>query len=458
MPACCSLWGAYFSHLASRPRPSQSRNKIAEGRGNMAQANGMSSPTFCTMGGMAHDSNMHGHRTLHDHSSIMPAMPVILPDDETDGGNASKGEHRGTDSHNHHGHHNHESHTPDHNQHSSSSSHSHSMPNMMSRGTTMYMDGFHTALFPLSQSSPPPCLNLFHPSWTLNTPGRFVFAMVCITLLGILVEACGVWRVNCLRKGRSHRREMKLKRLREWEEHQRRQQNVNMQWQQLEFLQESQRSAASDISDVSVEAAVSATAVSSMNRYICPAIVRRAWRQIVPQCIRNVCAKVCCCFTRTNIHGIETARRYELAAGFLHASRALLGYLLMLAVMTYAVEFLLSAVVGMVLGRYWFVDMESGGAGGGVVGGAVGVGGGIGGMGLGDCDGGRPSGVGLGMTEFQGHDGTWGGGDPCCGIDDDDDDDDKDHDVNESSSPLLSPLLRSNVGVTRRNGVSDIPT
>ena len=42
----------------------------------------------------------------------------------------------------------------------------------------------------------------------------------------------------------------------------------------------------------------------------------------------------------------------DLIAAALHASRILLGYLLMLAVMSYAVEFLISAVFGVVLGRY----------------------------------------------------------------------------------------------------------
>ena len=61
--------------------------------------------------------------------------------------------------------------------------------------------GFHAALFHSTPQNPPPCLNFLHPSWTLHTPSKFVFAMVCVTLMGMFVEAVGVWRVKCLRKG-----------------------------------------------------------------------------------------------------------------------------------------------------------------------------------------------------------------------------------------------------------------
>ena len=54
---------------------------------------------------------------------------------------------------------NHEDHSSmNHHDHSSH----HSMP-MMSQGTVMYMDGFHSALFHNSET-PPPCLNFLHPS------------------------------------------------------------------------------------------------------------------------------------------------------------------------------------------------------------------------------------------------------------------------------------------------------
>ncbi len=62
---------------------------------------------------------------------------------------------------------NHEDHSNMHHQDHSSSSHS--MP-MMSQGTVMYMDGFHSALFHNSQT-PPPCLNFLHPTV------RYIFSM-----------------------------------------------------------------------------------------------------------------------------------------------------------------------------------------------------------------------------------------------------------------------------------------
>ena len=337
----------------------------------------------------------------------------------------------------------------------------HSSHNNMNMGTVMYMDGFHSALFPPSNSSPPPCLNLFHPTWTLHTQSRFIFAMIFITGLGMLVEVCGVWRVKCLRKGKNIRREMKEKRMQAWQEHQQHVQSQNsLQGSQLEFRRQ-QMGGVSDISDVSSHGnnnimeppsnnTAANTHTAATNTIICPAIIRRVWR-IVPKCLRESSI-----FTTTNPKTI--ARRFDLAAATLHLSRAWLGYLLMLAVMSYAVEFLISACIGMVLGRYWFVDSGDGtfSGGGGMYTGAIGVGGGIGGMGLGE--GGRQNSGqgGVYMMDFQANnnDATWGGGDPCCGIEDDEDE----NNHNDMREPLL---LGNNVGrVTRRSGglqTDDIP-
>jgi hypothetical protein len=221
-------------------------------------------------------------------------------------------------------------------------------------GTIMFMDGFHWALFPPSDSNPPPCLNLFYPSWTLHTPSRFVFAMTSVTSIGMLVEACGVWRARCLRKGRARR---------------------------------------------AAEHALVVVPGSSSSR-------RAAFR----------------------------ARRWDLLAALLHASRVWLGYLLMLAVMSYAVELLLSATLGVVLGRYCFMDADGGGA--------VGVAnGGIGGMGHGD-----DGDVVDAMVAQRGNDDeTWGGGgDPCC---------DHDDDVDFREPLLSSSISLGNGGVTRRSVV-----
>lgn len=444
----------------------------------------MSSSSFCTMGGMGmSDMNHMMHRRKLSESNVSndsnSKWPVILPGDD-DATNADGDEHdkhtHGTmhngdededkmDGHQHDHQMDHDMNHDKHSGHNNMDHSSHNMP-MMSQGTAMYMDGFHSALFSSSSQPPPPCLNLFHPSWTLHTPTKFVFAMIFVTLLGMLVEACGVWRVKCLRRGRSVRREMRLNRLREWEERQ----NRDMQGQQLEFRRQSQprgvQHGVSDISDVSSTEGgrpsppTTTATTSSMKSICCPAIIRRMWRTAVPKCIQNSCART---FITKNV------KRYDIAAAALHASRAWLGYLLMLAVMTYSVEFLLSAVLGMVLGRYWFVDMEgsndnniaAAGAGGGVMNGAIGVGGGIGGMGLGDAAGGRQvSDQGVGMTDLHGggNDGTWGGGDPCCGIDDDDEDEHVDavgsSFKDDMREPLLSSLVGStnNVGVTRRSG------
>ena len=306
--------------------------------------------------------------------------------------------------------------------------------------------------------------------------------MVCVTLIGMVVEACGVWRVKCLRKGRRCRREATLKRQRQWEEQQLLHRQ-NMQGEELELSQHGSLSRAgiqhgvSDISDVSSDAVANSAppaTATSVTTPICPAMIRRMWRS-VPKRIRTicgtVCARICYCFLPTSTTGTKQARRYDLAAASLHAARAVFGYLLMLAVMSYAIEFLICAVLGMVLGRYWFVDMEGGGdnivgGGGGVLNGAVGVGGGIGGMGLGGGGGGSPR-EGVGMTDLNNggnnnHDGMWGGGDPCCGIDDDDEDENDNYDdgvvrLNDGSlhdmrEPLISSLMGNNVGVTRRGG------
>lgn len=360
----------------------------------------------------------------------------------------------------------------------------------------MYMDGFHSALFHNTNSNSNnqtpllPCLNLLHPSWTLDTPTKFIVAMIVVSLIGMLVEACGVWRVRCLRKGRKVKQVRAMELKRRWDEAQRIVQRQQQQQQQQQFMndpehigidgsmQGQQLECPSDsvISDVSSEAISTQQPASNSATHviICPAILRRIWRTIVPRCIRSFCTKLVRFSaggaTNKENNSKQLAKRYDIAAATLHATRAALGYILMLAVMTYAIEFLVSAVVGMCCGRYWFVDggdsfvggggIGGNGVGGGVVNGAVGVGGNIGGMGLGDAGGG---GVGMSDSMFQNeqdsyrNDGTWGGGgDPCCGLDDHDDEvehEQQHHDGDDLREPLLSSLIGSNsnnVGVTRR--------
>ena len=425
--------------------------------------------SFCTMGGMTMNNN-----DMHRMYKLLSDMQVILPDDHNmhnDIGIESDGESSGplepgiphnkssnnihnTSSSNNIDHDNSNMNNHQTDQHSS---HQHNMSDMNMNsggGTIMYMDGFHSALFH-NQSPPPPCLNLFSSSWTLHTQSKFLFAMVFITLLGILVEACGVWRVKCLRKGRNIRRDIKLKRYQAWLDHQQQlESQASIPGQQLEFRRQSTtQRGVSDISDVSnnnndMESPQDAIANSTNHRNVitCQSVVRR----VIPKCILNI--------FRTN-DAKKVAQRYDILAATLHASRAWLGYLLMLAVMSYAVEFLITAVLGMVLGRYYFVDSGDGSvAAQGITGGGIGVGGGIGGMGLGGggvgpASNGPEQHMALRMTDMQNNnnDATWGGNDPCCGLDDDDDD--------NNNNPLLTPLIGSNTGVTRRSGgqQTDIP-
>jgi len=424
--------------------------------------------SFCTMGGMMTMNNNDMHK-IYKHQYTTD-MQVILPDDhnmhndigiESDsasGGPLEPGipHNQIHDNHNASSNHIHNTSTSnninhdDMNNHQTDHSHQHNMSDMNMNsggGTIMYMDGFHSALFH-NQSPPPPCLNLFSSSWTLHSESKFLFAMVFITLLGILVEACGVWRVKCLRKSRNIRREMKLKRYQAWLDHQQQlESQASIPGQQLEFRRQSTtQRGVSDISDVSskndMESPQEAIASNTNHNHViitCPSVIRR----FVPKCILNI--------FRTN-DAKKVARRYDILAATLHASRAWLGYLLMLAVMSYAVEFLISAVFGMVLGRYYFVDSGDGsGAAQGINGGAIGVGGNIGGMGLGGggigpASNGPEQHMTLHMTDMQNNnnDATWGGNDPCCGLDDDDDDNNK--------NPLLTPLIGSNTGMTRRSG------
>ncbi|KAL3799860.1 hypothetical protein ACHAWO_009981 [Cyclotella atomus] len=339
------------------------------------------SMSFCTMGGMAMSSNGNGNtngerRRLAQDISRKFDLPVIMSDDSTstDGHDMHQMDHNSQDT-------DHDMDDMDHMDHSS-----HSMSGM-SMGTIMYMDGFHSALF--SSSDPPPqCLNLFNPNWTLDSKEKFVFAMFFIAMLGVLVEACAVWRVKCLRKGRNIRRRERLKRM---------QRSHNQQQPLTNDLSPADQSR------------------SDKDPVICPAICRRVWRRYVPRFIQDLARKL---FDTRDAS--KQINRCEIMAASLHATRALFGYLLMLAVMSYAIEFLFCTIVGMVLGRYWFIENE-----GDFVGAA------------GDASKQIP-----GNGNFNGSDGMWGGGDPCCGIDDDDEDFSVDNNM-DASSEVETRLMRS---------------
>jgi Ctr copper transporter family len=67
----------------------------------------------------------------------------------------------------------------------------------MSEGMIMYMDGFR---FSLSTSEKNPCLNLYFPSWTLNTRSKFLWAMLGVVLLGIVTEGVSKLRYTLSRR------------------------------------------------------------------------------------------------------------------------------------------------------------------------------------------------------------------------------------------------------------------
>ncbi len=342
----------------------------------------------------------------------------------------------------------HDSLNPNVHDHSSMNHGDHSPENhetMSSMGTIMYMDGFHSALFPPSSQPPPPCLNFLHPSWTLHTQTKFVGAMLGVLFMGILVEAFGVWRVKCLRKGKFLRREERRKIManRHWQEQQQQQAHENQMMNSL-------------ISEITLDTARTATPNSTSTRayhYLCPAFLRRCWRVVCPRFVRKICAKMCApCFGRTGYgrEALRKIRRYEFGAAMLHLLRALVGYLLMLAVMSYAVEFLVCTVVGIVLGRFLFVDME---------GEAVDL---VASTPGGENSGGAAAslqGVDMpparGVMPSNGIDRTWGGGDPCCGMDDDEEDDNFEEAIRE---PLITTTTENlqNSGMSRRNHVGPV--
>jgi hypothetical protein len=106
--------------------------------------------------------------------------------------------------HNEHHHHNHQ-HDLSHFGHSPMSEKSSSFYNVTSEntfcsghGSIMYMDGFHFSLF-TAASEEQPCLNLFFPTWTLDTPIKFVFGGICVPLvMGYVTEA---FMLGIARKG-----------------------------------------------------------------------------------------------------------------------------------------------------------------------------------------------------------------------------------------------------------------
>jgi Ctr copper transporter family len=67
----------------------------------------------------------------------------------------------------------------------------------MDMNMAMYMDGFNFAL-----TGDQPCLNLYFSSWTLNSVGKFVAAMIGVFLLAVSVEGIAKFRVSFVRSTR----------------------------------------------------------------------------------------------------------------------------------------------------------------------------------------------------------------------------------------------------------------
>eukprot|EP00566_Odontella_aurita_P001495 CAMPEP_0113553588 /NCGR_PEP_ID=MMETSP0015_2-20120614/15696_1 /TAXON_ID=2838 /ORGANISM="Odontella" /LENGTH=239 /DNA_ID=CAMNT_0000454673 /DNA_START=291 /DNA_END=1010 /DNA_ORIENTATION=+ /assembly_acc=CAM_ASM_000160 len=128
----------------------------------------------------------------------------------------------------------------------------------------MYMSGFQWSLF--ADPSEVPCLNLFSPSWTLDTRPKFFLGMLAVLLLALVTEGVSFLRMKMSKKPI---------------ERERRRRNS------------------------------------------------RTWR------------------------GKRKASLFRLG---LHGLQALLGYLLMIAAMTYSIELLLSAIVGLIIGHGTFFE------------------------------------------------------------------------------------------------------
>ena len=67
-------------------------------------------------------------------------------------------------------------------------------------GMVMYMEGFQWSL--LKTDTPHSCLNFYFPSWTLDTRTKFIGAMICIIIMGIVTEGIGRLKHDITKKAR----------------------------------------------------------------------------------------------------------------------------------------------------------------------------------------------------------------------------------------------------------------
>ena len=164
----------------------------------------------------------------------------------------------------------------------------------------MYMDGFQFSLAHAqahtndTHHALPPCLNLLFPSWTLDTREKFYLAIVGVFLASFCLEGLSAWRYRIV-------------------------QSVRQQ-------QQSSRDGAGGGPHPSGEVTTQAQAAASSTTPPPPPPVST-------QGLR---------FVVTLLHGLQ----------------GLLGYLVMLAVMTYSAELLFSVVLGLALGYATFFQLE----------------------------------------------------------------------------------------------------
>lgn len=170
-------------------------------------------------------------------------------------------------------------------------------------GMIMYMDGFRWALSPNNNNNP--CLNLYFPSWTLNTRTKYVAAMVGVFGLAVLVEGVSKLRHVIVVQARKQRRQYRLRRRRQQQRQQQRRGNETNYGDRNEsfFL------------------------LRQANEFLSEHLL--------------------------------TLVRWTIV--LLHGLQALVGYILMLAIMTYSVELFLMVILGLTTGYATFFGKDVGG-------------------------------------------------------------------------------------------------
>jgi len=171
-------------------------------------------------------------------------------------------------------------------------------PNQMhsSTGTIMYMDGFH-----MTMSGGHQCLNLYFPTWTLNTRPKFLGACAGILLLSFLTEGLSKLRYKITASSKSARSSNRRRN---------QQQNNNNE-----------------------------TTITP------PEEVIRTTSDWINKC--------------TDFFIGLNKRLLHLMISVLHGVQALLGYVLMLAGMTFSIELLLSVIIGLGIGYAVFFSNDA---------------------------------------------------------------------------------------------------